>query len=414
MSKTKALGDRQLRVGIIGGGIGGAALARSLAQRGIDFHLFERAPQFGEVGAGVQMTPNAVKVLNELGLSEEIKRIGFLPEAMVGLNWDTASEIFRTPLKHSCPEIYGAEFYHVHRADLHQILSQDIDPDCVTFGAVCTSVKVEHDLAIASFEDGSTFEADLIVGADGIHSVVRKSLWGDQKAQFTGHMCWRALVPVPQHPLPFVSPNAAFWMGPKAHVVTYYVKGGAAVNIVAVAEAEDWVKESWTEPSTKEELKATYTGWHSDIIELFDRADPTQTFKWGLFDRDPMPQWSSGRATLLGDAAHPMLPFLSQGAAMAIEDAYVLAKALATADGDIDLALRAYEVERRPRTARVQLEARERGRTYHLETPEEKERRDNEIKRRQKEDPSAVGIGAEWIYSYNATDAFENGLLKAG
>ncbi|MCA0450333.1 MAG: FAD-dependent monooxygenase [Proteobacteria bacterium] len=397
--------SKALRIGIIGGGIGGVAFARALRLRGIDAHLFERAPAFGEVGAGVQMTPNAVKVLNALGLSEALDRIGFLPEAMVGRTWDTAEEIFRTPLKDSCPRLFGADFHHVHRADLHAILADGIPAASVTFDAACTGVETRGSTAVAHFADGGTYEADLIVGADGIHSAVRDSLWGKTDAQFTGHMCWRALVPVEKFPLSFVTPDASFWMGPKAHVVTYYVKGGAAVNIVAVSETKEWVTESWTERSTLDELLGAYKGWHRDLIELFERTDPAYTFKWGLFDRDPMAQWAQGHATLLGDAAHPMLPFLSQGAAMAIEDAYVLAEALAKHKSDVEPALLAYETERRPRTSRVQLEARERGRTYHLSTPEEQRKRDEEMKRRQSEDPGAVGIKAEWVYSYNATTA---------
>lgn len=409
----RANGTPRLRIGIIGGGIGGAALARALHMHGMEVHLFERARQFGEVGAGVQMTPNAVKVLNALGLADDLRRIGFLPEAMVGRNWETAQELFRTPLKDSCPRIYGADFYHVHRADLHQILSRDLSEEQVTFRARCIGAETRGSTAVAVFEDGSVFEADLIVGADGIHSAVREALWGRTEARFTGHMCWRALVPVDRHPLPFVSPDASFWMGPKAHVVTYYVKAGAAVNIVAVNETRDWVKESWTEPSTLEDLLAAYQGWHSDLIRLFEMTDPAQTFKWGLFDRDPMTRWSRGRVTLLGDAAHPMLPFLSQGAAMGIEDAYVLARALARDSGDVSAALLAYEGERIPRTSRVQLEARERGRTYHLATPEEQRKRDNEMLRRQKEDPTAVGIKAEWVYAYNATAAFASDVSVA-
>ncbi len=393
----------QLRVGIIGGGIGGVALARALARRGIDCHLFEQAPAFGEVGAGVQMTPNAVKVLKALGLGAELARIGFLPEAMVGLNWETADELFRTPLKVACPVNFGAEYYHVHRADLHGILAQDLPADRITFNARCTGVEEQEDGVLARFDDGSQFKADLIVGADGIHSPVRASLWGQDEPQFTGHMCWRALVPVDQHPLPFVGPNAAFWMGPKAHVVTYYVKGGKAVNIVAVTETADWVEESWTEPSSTEELLGAYQGWHDDLIRLFKMTDPAQTFKWGLFDHDPMAHWSTDRATLLGDAAHPMLPFLSQGAAMAIEDAYVLAEALVHFQGNLPAALQAYENERRPRTSEVQLQARERGRSYHLSTPEELRRRDQAMREAQKKDPNAVGIRAEWIYQYDAT-----------
>jgi salicylate hydroxylase len=397
---------KNLKIGIVGAGIGGAALALALHRRGMEAHLFERAAAFGEIGAGVQMTPNAAKVLQALGLGEGLDRVGFLPEAMVGRNWETARQLFRTPLKDVCPRLFGADFYHVHRADLHALLTEGLPADRVTFNAQCTGVEQAGDQAIAMFADGTRFEADLIVGADGIHSVVREGLWGKSAAQFTGHMCWRALVPVEQHPLPFVSPDASFWMGPKAHIVTYYVKGGAAVNIVAVNESAGWVAESWTEPSSREELLAAFEGWHPDIVELFQRTDSSTTFKWGLFDRDPMERWSRGRITLLGDAAHPMLPFLSQGAAMALEDGYVLATALDHFE-DIEIALDAYEKERRPRTARVQLEARERGRTYHLSSPEEQARRDLEMKREQAENPNAVGIKAEWVYEYDATTCVE-------
>lgn len=395
---------KPLRVGIIGGGIGGVALARALQQRGIEFHLFERAPAFGEVGAGVQMTPNAVKVLKALGVGEALQQVGFLPEAMVGRNWESAAELFRTPLKATSLRLYGAEFYHVHRADLHAILSRDLPADRITFNARCIGVEQDGPTATAHFEDGGRYDADLIVGADGIHSAVRGALWGDDAPQFTGHMCWRALVPVEHHPLPFVSPDAAFWMGPRAHVVTYYVKGGKAVNIVAVGESEQWVAESWTERSSTRELLDAYAGWHDNLIQLFERTDPEQTFKWGLFDRDPMERWSAGRATLLGDAAHPMLPFLSQGAAMALEDGYVLAEAIAHHGSDVDAALHAYEAERRPRTSQVQLQARERGRTYHLTSAEEQRKRDEEFRAAQARNPNAVGIRAEWIYEYDATD----------
>lgn len=396
-----------MRVGIVGAGIGGVALARALHQRGIEAHLFERAAAFGEIGAGVQMTPNAAKVLKALGVGEGLARIGFLPNAMVGRNWEDARELFRTPLREVCPRLFGADFWHVHRADLHAILCEGLPADRVRFNVSCTGVTQRGERAVAHFSDGSEFEADLIVGADGIHSVVRDATWGKSDARFTGHMCWRALVPVEQHPLPFVSPDASFWMGPKAHIVTYYVKGGAAVNIVAVNESPTWVAESWTEPSTREELLSAYEGWHENIVRLFERTDKQQIFKWGLFDRDPMDRWSKGRVTLLGDAAHPMLPFLSQGAAMAIEDAYVLATALAHFGADNDAALDAYEAERRPRTARVQLEARERGRTYHLASPEEQKQRDLAFQQAQAQNPNAVGIKAEWVYEYDATRCAE-------
>jgi salicylate hydroxylase len=395
--------QHDFHVAIIGGGIGGAALARSLDLLGIDYHLFERASAFGEVGAGVQMTPNAVKVLQALDLDKDLAATGFLPEAMVGWNWQSSEELFRTPLREVCPRVFGADFYHVHRADLHAMLAKDIAPERVTFGVACTGLRQQAGKTIACFDDGSEYAADLVVGADGVRSAIRAGLWGQEPASYTGHMCWRALVPVEHYPLPFVSPTSSFWMGPNGHVVTYYVKGGAMVNIVAVAENHDWVEESWTVKSTQQELLDAYAGWHDDLVRLFERTNPDQIYKWGLFDRDPMSRWSLAGATLLGDAAHPMLPFLSQGAAMAIEDAYVLAQALDHfGSGELDVALDAYEAERRPRTARVQLEARERGRTYHLSSPEESRARDLAFKAEQARNPNAVGIKAEWVYQYDA------------
>jgi len=397
--------NRALKVGIIGAGIGGVTLARSLSQLGIEAHIFERAQAFGEVGAGVQMTPNAVKVLKALGLEQPLEQIGFLPQAMVGRNWKTGRELFRTPLKDSCPALYGAEFHHVHRADLHAMLARDIRADQTTLGLQCTGLRQEKRTAVATFADRSEFEADLIVGADGVRSVIREALWGEAPAQYTGHMCWRGLVPVEQHPLPFVSPDSSFWMGPKGHVVTYYVKGGSMVNIVAVNESPAWVEESWNTKSTQAELLGGFKGWHPNLIELFSRTDPDNVYKWGLFDRDPMTGWSKGRATLLGDAAHPMLPFLSQGAAMAIEDGYALAQALALyGSADMAQALVAYEMERLPRTSRVQLEARERGRTYHLPSAWSQFKRDMTYRWRQMLNPNAVGIQANWVYEYDARE----------
>jgi salicylate hydroxylase len=184
--------------------------------------------------------------------------------------------------------------------------------------------------------------------------------------------------------------------------VTYYVRRGQAVNIVAVNETAEWVEESWNAPSSREELLAAFAGWHPNILQLFERVG--SVFKWGLFDRDPMPTWSKGRVTLLGDASHPMLPFLSQGAAMAIEDGYVLARSLAAHGSDVTSALRDYEAERIPRTSRVQLESRERGRTYHLPSLYAQRKRDLIYQFKSWINPHSSGIQADWVYAYNAAD----------
>ena len=391
------------RVGIIGGGIGGVALSGALRQLGIESRIFERAPAFGEIGAGIQMTPNGVKVLRALGLWQALSDVSFVPHSIVGRDWKTANVNFRTPLKDVCPSLYGAEFFHVHRADLHRILTTLVDPASVSCSTSCVSVRQNADSATAVFADGSEFEADVIVGADGLHSVVRKALFGDESPRFTGTMCWRTVVPVPNGKLlDYVSPDSSFWLGPHGHVVTYYVSSGRAVNVVAIRDSKAWVEESWNVASSREEMIEGFRGWHTNLQHLFNQAE--HVVKWGLFDRDPMPTWTSGRITLLGDAAHPMLPFLSQGAAMAIEDAFVLARALAGARDPIS-ALRQYERHRMPRTSRVQLESRKRGQTYHQHSPLVKAYRNFVYKVRQAINPQKGGIQANWVYEYDATTA---------
>ncbi|MGA8554276.1 MAG: FAD-dependent monooxygenase [Candidatus Acidiferrales bacterium] len=390
---------RTLRVGIIGGGIGGLALAATLAKVGIESRLFERAPAFGEVGAGLQMTPNAVKVIRELGGSDELRKVSFLPRSIVGRNWHSGKVAFRTPLIDECPRLYDAEFLHTHRADLHRILLSLAPSNSTTLSAQCVSVNQSKDTAVATFADHSEFEADLIVGADGIQSTVRKSLFGAEAPRFTGNMCWRMLIPFERPDFDLVSPDASFWLGPQGHVVTYYVSGGRAVNVVAIRETDAWVEESWNIRSNRDELLAGYPNWHPQVLDLFSRAE--NIFKWGLFDRDPMSTWSAGRLTLLGDAAHPMLPFLSQGAAMAIEDGYVLGAVLAE-NADLAVALKRYEALRLPRTSRVQLESRKRGETYHISSPLRRLYRDALYRLRQMVNPQTTGIQADWVYSYDA------------
>lgn len=391
---------RRLRVGIVGGGIGGAAVATAMLQRGFEVRLFERASAFSEIGAGIQMTPNSVKVIRALGLYDRLLKVGFLPEATVGLNWRSGRQHFRTPMKPQFQQIYGAPYVQLHRSDLLDVLSSDLPESVTAFKKTCVAVDQVGASPVARFADGEEFEADVIVGADGVRSSVRGSLFGNDAPRYTGHMCFRALVEV-GGPVDYVRPNNSIWQGPHSHVVTYYVRGGRMVNLVAVAESSSWVEEDWNVRSSREELLAAFEGWHSNVQNVLQKVD--LVYRWGLFDRDPMQHWSRGCVTLLGDAAHPMLPFLSQGAAMAIEDALVLAAALDANGSDPAGALLAYEAERKPRTSRVQLESRERGRTYHLPTPFQQARRNLEYRLRSIFMPRTSGMKANWVYSYDAT-----------
>ncbi|GJD64482.1 FAD-dependent oxidoreductase [Methylobacterium frigidaeris] len=387
-----------MRIGIIGGGIGGTATAYALLRQGFDVTIFEQAAAFGEVGAGVQMTPNAVKAIKGLGLSDKLLRAAFYPKAIVGRNWQSGRENFRIDLGDEFRRHYDAPFIHIHRADLLDVFATELPSEICRFGRRCVGVVQTETGARAEFEGGETFSADLIIGADGVRSAVRGALFEAGDLRWTGHQCYRALVPT-DGVVDDVNPDSTFWMGPNAHVVTYYVKGGRMVNIVAVTEASEWVAESWSTRASRDQMLADFAGWQPTLQTLFARVD--EVYNWGLFDRDPMQTWSKGAVTLLGDACHPMLPFLSQGAAMAIEDAYVLATALALHRRDLGAALQAYEGERLPRTARVQLEARERGRTYHLPSEEEMAARDADYARRAKEDPRTTGINTDWVYDYD-------------
>lgn len=397
---------RAHRILIIGAGMGGLAAACALRRQGFAVEIREAVAELGEVGAGIQLTPNAVNALRGLGLYEPLLRDSFEPDSIFGRDWKTGRTIFRTPLKGVCKKLYGAEYLDIHRADLHRILRQPLPPPSIRLAARCTAVRNEGEVAVATFADGTEEEADLVIGADGIRSAVRRSLFGDEAVRFTGNMCWRLTVPFDDGPdFDLVPPDMSIWLGPDGHVVTYYVNGGKAVNIVAVRVTEKWVEESWTTPSTRDELLAAYEGWHRDLQVLFERAH--ETYKWGLFDRDPMPRWSQGRITLLGDAAHPMLPYLSQGAAMAIEDGYVLARNLRTMDADVPAVLRAYERERIPRTGEVQIMAREQGESNHLASPFKRLWRDVVYRARGLANPQKTGLGAKGsrIYAFDVTAA---------
>lgn len=355
---------------IAGGGIGGLTAALCLAKQGFKVGLFERASDFVEAGAGIQLSPNCARVLHYLGLEQALRRQAFLPQATQFRHWSSGSVIGETSLGDAAVEQYGAPYYHMHRGDLLRVLvdAATAEPNItLQLGAKVTGVE-SSSVGVQLSVNGQSVAGDVLVGADGIHSQIRRSLWGDEQPNFTGNVAWRALVPVERLPKNLIRPMSTAWWGPGKHFVHYYVRGGSLVNCVCVVEKEGWEVESWTAPGDPAELQNDFSGWHGDITQLLAHADQGSLYKWALFDREPMLQWGQGRVTLLGDACHPTLPFMAQGAAMAIEDAAVLAGCLSQGySGDtIESKLQAYEALRRPRTAGIQTGSRRNAKVFHL------------------------------------------------
>jgi salicylate hydroxylase len=385
------------RIALIGGAIGGLTAAIALRQRGFDPVVFEQADKLKEVGAGIQITPNSTRILRAIGLEEAVRKQGFEPGFMLTRDMTTGEVLFRTQAKGAMAERFGAGWFQIHRADLLDILSGALAGADIRLNARCISVEPAEDGATVQISGGQREIFDVVVGCDGIRSLVRAGLHGEQSVRFTGNMCWRALIPISKLPENHLEPVMNYWMGRRGHVVAYFVRSGTMINLVAVMETDEWVEESWSVEGRREDMLAAFPKAHHSVRTLLESVD--RCFKWGLFDRDPLQHWGQGRVTLLGDAAHPMLPFLSQGAASAIEDGYVLARELARTPCDPGAALAAYEAERRPRTARIQLAARAQGEVFHLHSPWARLKRSLRLDRFEK--PRADLLSKDWIYSYD-------------
>jgi salicylate hydroxylase len=359
-----------MRAIIVGGGIGGLTAAIALRQTGWSVQVIERADQFGEVGAGVQLGPNATRVLRRLGLGEELDEISVAPEAVRFLRWadDAAlSEWQMTELL----ERFGARYYTLYRPDLIEILAAAQPSEDMMLGTEVTDVTATPGGAAVSTAEGTRLEADLVLGCDGIHSTVRSRTIGDVPARFSGMCAYRAVVPSDG-----VEQTVRNWLGPHRHLVAYPVgRGGRYLNLVCVDTASDWRTESWTAPGDPDELRDAFKGWSPEVTSLLDRvAGPI--YRWGLYDREPLPTWLASAVALVGDACHPMLPFMAQGAAQAIEDAAVLAQCLA-GGADIGDALRRYEQLRLPRASRIQRLSYDNNVVYHLADGPEQRARDH-------------------------------------
>ncbi|WP_405792416.1 FAD-dependent monooxygenase [Streptomyces sp. NBC_01506] len=391
----------QMRVAVAGAGIAGLTFVAALRRAGVDCHVYEQTQHLAEVGAGVQLAPNATRLLRRLGLGERLRDVAVAPRAIEMRRWDDGTLLQRTPLGDECHSRFGAPYYTVHRADLHSALLSLVPPDQVHLGARCVAVTQDTDAAVLHMSDGSTVAADLVVGADGIHSVAREQLVAD-RPRYSGQTIYRGLVSADRVRHLLAEPRVRLWLGPDRHCVCYPVSAGRQVSFGATVAASDWREESWSARGDAAELVAAYEGWHPDVVQLLGAARTVS--RWALHDRDSVDRLGSGRVTVIGDAAHPMLPFQAQGANQAIEDAFVLAVCLAdagtgTGTGGLSAALRRYERIRLARTTRIQGRSRNNAKTFHLADGDAQRRRDTAAQ-------TSSGLdGHEWLFGYDAEHA---------
>ncbi len=378
-----------------GAGLGGLAAAANLLEAGHDVTIYEQAPQLGEVGAGIQMSANAMHVLKKLGVADQIVSMGVKPGAYVFRAFDTGEEIQRFALAQEHERMHGAPYVQIHRADLHEILAAKVyslKKDSIKLNHRATHFTEDDKGVTLHFDNGEKAHGDFLIGADGLKSVVRRQIAGQVPATYTGDAAWRLTVPVENLPKDIMEPVMSVFMGPGKHVVMYYLRAGKLLNFVGLVETDDVSEESWTAKFPWETLKADFVGWHEMIQTVIDRCDHNACYRWSLHGRPHVETWSTQRATILGDAAHPTLPYLAQGAVMAIEDGMVLTRALAQFPSIQD-AIGAYERARQERTRKIVTQSSANRTLFHLHSVEESKAQF--AKRNEGEDRN------RWLYSYN-------------
>jgi salicylate hydroxylase len=352
------------KVLIAGGGVGGITALLALRQRGIAAELFEQAAAFSQVGAGLQVSGNATRVLRTLGLGDALARIAYYPEGRDYRAWDNGDRLYYTPLGKRAEAHFGAPYYTAHRADLLAVLLGGLGTEGFHLGSRIVRFDQDDDGVTITLADGSTATGDVLIGADGIHSTVRGQMFGKELPRYTGNVAWRGLVPAERVAGLDVAKVAGVWMGPNRSIVQYYIAAGKTFNWIGISRSEQPARESWLAEGRIEDALAEYAGWH-DTIRAIIAATP-RVLRQALYDREPLPDWRIGRVVLLGDAAHPMMPFYAQGAAQSIEDAYVLAGCLATTPDQPVAALERYVKLRQPRTAWMQALSRREEQLYQM------------------------------------------------
>jgi salicylate hydroxylase len=390
-----------MRIAIIGAGIGGLAAAIALLKKGFEVEVLEQARELGEIGAGVQISPNGVRVLAALGLMDDIQSVASEPAGKCVRLWSTGQEWKLFDLGSVSRQRYGFPYLTLHRGDLHAALVKGVRalrPDAIRLGTRITDIRQEGREVRIFASEQEVAAADFVVGADGVHSQVRQRLFGDDQPRFSGIVAWRGVIDAQRLPVHLRQPYGYNWVGPGKHVIHYPLRSGKLVNLVAVVEqTQSWEVESWSQKGTTQDFERDFSGWHEDVHHLI-RAVETP-YKWALMVRDPMATWTKGRATLLGDACHPTLPFMAQGAVMALEDGYLLARALHEYDGDVERGTAAYEAARVQRTARIVQSANENATRFHNPQLAHAEGAAAYVDREWSEE--RVKQRYEWLFEYN-------------
>lgn len=349
---------------IAGAGLCGLATALALLERGHRVRLFEQASELREAGAGVQLGANGTRLLIALGLGEAMRRIVCVPEGKEMRLWTTGQSWPVFDLGSESEQRYGAPYWMAHRGDFHGVLLAAVRaaaPDAIRTGAECVGFEQSADSVTLQLASGERVTGDVLLAADGVHSPIRRQMFGEGRAQFTGIIAWRGLVPMerlPPHMRRLIGTN---WIGHGGHVVMYPLRRGEILNFVGVVERGDWQVESWTTAGTREECASDLGRWHEDVQTVIRNIDIP--YKWALLGREPLPHFAAGRVCLLGDAAHPTLPFLAQGANMALEDAVIVARCLESYP--VEQALQRFEAARLQRTAAIVRGSAENTRRFH-------------------------------------------------
>jgi salicylate hydroxylase/6-hydroxynicotinate 3-monooxygenase len=347
------MGAKKLSIAIIGAGIGGMATAATLRQIGMDVQVYEQAPRFLRIGAGIQMMPNSMKVLRRIGVEEKVLATSFKPYSHLNRNWDTGEVIRELPMPEN---LFGAPYLCMHRADLHGALAAVVPEEIVHLDKKLVGLEQSAGRVTLTFVDGTRAQADAVVGADGVHSVAREIMIGADEPIHKGRIAYRAIFPAGLLKGMDIGPSRTKWWGIDRHIVIYYTNADCSelYFVTSVPEPAEWLtRESWSAKGDVKELRKAYEGFHPDVRAVLEACPDCH--KWAILEREPLARWSDGRVVLLGDAAHPMTPYMAQGGATAIEDAAVLARCLAETGGDdIPGAFQRFEAHRKPRTSRIQ------------------------------------------------------------